>query len=70
MAMYKIVTRQLSSSESKFFHTTKRWVTSRTTEETVDDVEWEQAKPTDQIPGHRPLPVIGTIWSLLPVVGQ
>jgi len=32
--------------------------------------EWDQAKPFEQIPGARPLPVVGTMWVLFPVVGK
>ena len=35
-----------------------------------DDLEWEKAKPYDSIPGYRKLPVIGTMWSMFPVIGN
>nr|QST15056.1 CYP362A3 protein [Diaphanosoma celebensis] len=32
-------------------------------------VEWNDAKPFDQIPGAKPWPVIGTMWQFFPFVG-
>jgi len=37
---------------------------------TADDAEWAQAKPFDQIPGLKQLPIIGTAWAMFPVVGN
>jgi len=33
------------------------------------DDEWEKAKPFDEIPGYRSYPVLGTMWSMFPVIG-
>lgn len=35
-----------------------------------DDDEWNSAKPFEEIPGIRKLPVVGTVWGFLPVVGN
>lgn len=35
----------------------------------VEDDEWNSAKPFEEIPGIRKLPVVGTVWGFLPVVG-
>lgn len=35
-----------------------------------DAENWNNAKPFEQIPGYRILPVIGTMHSMLPVVGD
>ena len=51
--------------------TTRRWNTTVANRITEDELtEWEQAKPFEQMPGNRSLPVIGTLWTLFPVVGQ
>lgn len=34
------------------------------------DLEWENAKPYEEIPGLKSLPVIGTGWVFLPIVGK
>lgn len=36
---------------------------------TVEDVEWNNAKPFDEMPSIRVLPLLGTSWGLLPIVG-
>lgn len=41
-----------------------------TTVTTAEDVEWAQAKPFDQIPGLKSLPILGTAWAMFPVVGK
>jgi hypothetical protein len=33
-------------------------------------VEWNEAKPFDQIPGARPWPLIGTLWQFFPFIGN
>lgn len=35
-----------------------------------DVVEWNNAKPYEAIPGLKSLPVIGTMWAMLPLVGK
>lgn len=32
--------------------------------------EWSLAKPYSEVPGPRPLPLIGNTWRLLPIIGQ
>ena len=36
----------------------------------ADEVEWENAKPIEKIPGAKTLPFVGTLWSLFPVIGK
>lgn len=31
--------------------------------------EWEKAKSFDEIPGYRSYPILGTMWSMFPVIG-
>lgn len=33
------------------------------------DDEWKTAKPFEEIPGYRSYPIVGTMWSMLPVIG-
>jgi hypothetical protein len=35
----------------------------------VEDTEWNNAKSFDEMPGLRSVPVLGTSWAMLPVVG-
>lgn len=35
-----------------------------------EDPEWKAAKPFEQMPGYRNLPILGTLWVMLPVVGN
>jgi hypothetical protein len=32
--------------------------------------EWEYAKPFEDIPGPKPLPVIGNAWKFIPYIGN
>jgi hypothetical protein len=32
--------------------------------------EWDYAKPFEDIPGPKPLPVIGNVWRFLPFLGK
>lgn len=41
----------------------------KNTDRSVEELEWNEAKPFDDIPGFRVLPVMGTLWGMLPVVG-
>ena len=36
----------------------------------VEDVEWSNAKPFEEMPGLRSVPILGTSWVMLPVVGN
>ncbi|GAB0093841.1 Probable cytochrome P450 301a1, mitochondrial [Sergentomyia squamirostris] len=36
----------------------------------ITSEEWANAKPYDQVPGPRPLPLLGNTWRLFPYVGQ
>lgn len=36
---------------------------------TEDEVEWKNAKPFDEIPGLRSVPLFGTFWGMLPLIG-
>jgi len=35
-----------------------------------EDIEWNNAKPFDEIPGPKALPLLGTAWTYFPVVGH
>ena len=35
-----------------------------------EDPEWKAAKPFEQMPGYRNLPILGTLWAMLPIVGN
>jgi hypothetical protein len=35
----------------------------------VEDAEWNNAKSFDEMPGLRSVPILGTSWAMLPVVG-
>jgi hypothetical protein len=55
----------------------RRWKTNTVSQPltTADECnetlsEWDQAKPFEQIPGARPLPIVGTTWVLFPIVGK
>lgn len=37
---------------------------------TLDLPQTSYAKPFDQVPGHRVLPIIGTAWGMFPRVGK
>ena len=41
-----------------------------TTPDAAVDDKWNRAKPFNQIPGHKPLPIIGTAWAFFPVIGH
>jgi hypothetical protein len=32
--------------------------------------EWENAKPFEDIPGPKPLPIIGNMWRFIPYIGN
>jgi hypothetical protein len=32
--------------------------------------EWDYAKPFEDIPGPRPLPIIGNVWRFIPHIGK
>jgi hypothetical protein len=32
--------------------------------------EWEYAKPFEDIPGPKPLPIIGNVWCFIPYIGN
>jgi hypothetical protein len=32
--------------------------------------EWDYAKPFDDIPGPKPLPIIGNVWRFIPRIGK
>ena len=36
----------------------------------VENDEWNSAKPFEEIPGFRKLPILGTLWAYFPVVGK
>ncbi len=35
-----------------------------------EDPEWKTAKPLEEMPGYRNLPILGTAWVILPIVGN
>ena len=45
-------------------------VTSTTKEWTVDHDATIEAKPYEDIPGPKPVPILGNTWRLFPVIGQ
>ncbi len=64
MALSKsaIYSRQLMTSTS----VTKRWKVTATAPAAVGaEEEWNAAKPYDQIPGARSLPILGTMWAAI-----
>ena len=72
-----LVRRVLSTNKSTAAAVIRRWKANTSTQPstTADDCaetvsEWDQAKPFEQIPGARPLPVVGTMWVFFPVVGK
>lgn len=53
----------------------RRWISTKEgrSQEFIDAVaadEWSVARPYSEVPGPRPLPLIGNTWRLLPVIGQ
>ena len=34
------------------------------------ELEWQSAKPFNKIPGHRSLPLLGTTWVTMPLIGN
>lgn len=34
-----------------------------------EQIEWENAKPYEEIPGRRSVPILGTTWAFMPIVG-
>ena len=38
--------------------------------DSVDQVEWRNAKPFQQIPGPKLWPLLGSSWVILPIVGK
>jgi hypothetical protein len=32
--------------------------------------EWDYAKPFEDIPGPKPLPIIGNVWRFIPYIGK
>ena len=59
-----LLTKRLKATAAPAVHP------SSTSTTAADDVEWAQAKPFDQIPGLKSLPIIGTTWSMFPIVGK
>lgn len=33
-------------------------------------LDWNDAKPFEDIPGPKPLPIIGNFWRFLPIIGE
>jgi hypothetical protein len=44
---------------------TKRWKGTAAASAEAAEVEWNAAKPYDQIPGARSLPFVGTMWAAM-----
>ena len=36
---------------------------------TADETEWNNAKPFEEMPGLRSVPLLGTTWGMMPIVG-
>ena len=69
----KTIVRLVSNTQFNHLASVRRWASNTTAssaESASDEVEWKQAKPYNEIPGHRPLPVIGSMCALLPLVGK
>lgn len=37
---------------------------------TPQEIEWENAKPFDEMPGPRAIPLLGTSWTFFPIIGN
>jgi hypothetical protein len=46
-----------------------RWNSTMVATETRKE-EWDYAKPFEDIPGPRPLPIIGNAWRFIPHIGK
>ena len=58
---------QLNNNRSeRILLLSKRW---KATAAPLENVEFEDIKPFDQVPGARFLPLIGTAWTALPIIG-
>ena len=67
-----IISQSLSRQSGKNNFTslvTKRNGATAVAAQSVHD-EWESAKPFAEMPGPKPLPLIGNIWRFLPYIGK
>ena len=55
---------------SNVFNVSKRWKATAAPASAAIDIEVDQAKSYNEIPGARSLPFIGTAWTVLPVIGM
>jgi hypothetical protein len=50
-------------------HVPKRWNSTMVATEARKE-EWDSAKPFEDIPGPKPLPIIGNAWRFIPHIGK
>ncbi len=71
--VFEVVKTQ--DSKAVYFHryfSTEVGLKEKTSSSNVssEDPEWKAAKPFEQMPGYRNLPILGTLWAMLPIVGN
>ena len=71
--IHQVAEKQLALVQRRFKATAAAVKPERAENESAssnEQTEWENAKSYEEIPGRRSVPILGTTWGFMPVVGK